>query len=298
MQPTSATAAREWCARLHPFPALMLQGSSAAGDATSPRGRRERSSPIECWGGRIARMTGRQLVRTLAMALACAVSVRESAAAQIRGTATYRERIALPTDAVFDATLEEVSRADAPAIVLGRARVRRPRTRRSGSRFPSTPSASSPAVDMWCARGSSSTGGRCSPPTGATPCSPGEMDARSPCCSAGRPSPIWRRAAAAHSAARSATPRRRRIARRLGRRRLDRRGVARRVLGGRSAGRSPRVPPSSRASSRAPTAPPFGISSSCSATSRSSFDGRTSARDGTPSSTRSARGRCRATGRR
>ena len=56
------------------------------------------------------------------------LSAREPADAQIRGTATYRERIALPTDAVFDATLEEVSRVDAPAIVLGRARVRRPRT--------------------------------------------------------------------------------------------------------------------------------------------------------------------------
>ena len=73
-------------------------------------------------------MTERHLVRTLAMALACAASAPESAAAQIRGTAAYRERIALPTDAVFDATLEEVSRDDEPSVVLGRARVRRPRT--------------------------------------------------------------------------------------------------------------------------------------------------------------------------
>jgi copper homeostasis protein (lipoprotein) len=75
-------------------------------------------------------MTGRQIVRTLAMALACVASARESAAAQIRGTATYRERIALPTNAVFDATLEEVSRADAPAVVVGRARVQRPQRNR------------------------------------------------------------------------------------------------------------------------------------------------------------------------
>ena len=73
-------------------------------------------------------MTGRQLVRTLAMALACVASARASVAAQITGTATYRERIALPTNAVFDATLEEVSRADAPSLVLGRARIQRPRT--------------------------------------------------------------------------------------------------------------------------------------------------------------------------
>ena len=73
-------------------------------------------------------MTGRHLARTLAMALACVVSAQAPAAAQISGTATYRDRVALPTNAVFDATLEEVSRADAPAIVLGRARVQRPRS--------------------------------------------------------------------------------------------------------------------------------------------------------------------------
>jgi copper homeostasis protein (lipoprotein) len=73
-------------------------------------------------------MTGRLYVRTLAMALACVASAREPVAAQIRGTATYRERVALPADAVFDATLEEISRADAPATVLGRARIRQPRS--------------------------------------------------------------------------------------------------------------------------------------------------------------------------
>ncbi len=41
----------------------------------------------------------------------------------ITGTATYRERIALPPDAAFEATLEDVSRADAPAEVIGRARI-------------------------------------------------------------------------------------------------------------------------------------------------------------------------------
>lgn len=41
----------------------------------------------------------------------------------VTGTATYRERIALPPDAVFEATLEDVSRAGAPARVLGRHRI-------------------------------------------------------------------------------------------------------------------------------------------------------------------------------
>lgn len=46
-----------------------------------------------------------------------------SAGAQLRGTAMYRERMSLPTDAIFEATLEDVSRADAPATVIGRARL-------------------------------------------------------------------------------------------------------------------------------------------------------------------------------
>ena len=46
--------------------------------------------------------------------------------ASLTGTATYRERIALPTGAVFEATLEDVTRADAPAEVLGRARIDSP----------------------------------------------------------------------------------------------------------------------------------------------------------------------------
>lgn len=41
---------------------------------------------------------------------------------QVSGTATYRERMALPADAVFEATLEDVSRADAQAQVIGGAR--------------------------------------------------------------------------------------------------------------------------------------------------------------------------------
>ncbi|HVO84615.1 MAG TPA: YbaY family lipoprotein [Syntrophobacteria bacterium] len=47
----------------------------------------------------------------------------QEASGQIQGTATYRERIALPPEAVFEATLEDVSRADAPATVVGRVRI-------------------------------------------------------------------------------------------------------------------------------------------------------------------------------
>ncbi|HKP28018.1 MAG TPA: YbaY family lipoprotein [Gemmatimonadales bacterium] len=44
----------------------------------------------------------------------------------VQGTATYRERIAMPSDAVFEATLEDVTRADAPAEVISRIRVPSP----------------------------------------------------------------------------------------------------------------------------------------------------------------------------
>jgi uncharacterized lipoprotein YbaY/heat shock protein HslJ/uncharacterized lipoprotein NlpE involved in copper resistance len=48
------------------------------------------------------------------------------ATAQLKGTATYRERIALTPDAVFEAMLEDVSKADAPAVVVGSVRIAKP----------------------------------------------------------------------------------------------------------------------------------------------------------------------------
>jgi uncharacterized lipoprotein YbaY/heat shock protein HslJ len=48
------------------------------------------------------------------------------AVSTVSGTASYRERIALPPDAVFEAILEEVPRADAPAIVVATVRVPSP----------------------------------------------------------------------------------------------------------------------------------------------------------------------------
>ena len=41
----------------------------------------------------------------------------------LQGVAAHRERIALPPDAVFEAVLEDVSLADVPAQVPGRARL-------------------------------------------------------------------------------------------------------------------------------------------------------------------------------
>lgn len=56
------------------------------------------------------------------------VGCRASVADSITGTAIYRERMALPLDAIFEASIEEVSRADAPANVIATTTVKSPRT--------------------------------------------------------------------------------------------------------------------------------------------------------------------------
>ena len=48
-------------------------------------------------------------------------NVSTTGSAEVKGVASYRERMALPPDATFEVTLEDVSRADAPAQVIGRA---------------------------------------------------------------------------------------------------------------------------------------------------------------------------------
>ena len=58
--------------------------------------------------------------------LAMSFSSVGSAQTSVTGTATYRERIALSPEAVFEATLEDISLADAPAKVLGRIRLESP----------------------------------------------------------------------------------------------------------------------------------------------------------------------------
>lgn len=54
------------------------------------------------------------------------IAARGQGMLSIEGTATYRERIALPPDAVFEVTLEDVSRMDAPALTLGQSRTEQP----------------------------------------------------------------------------------------------------------------------------------------------------------------------------
>jgi len=62
----------------------------------------------------------RDAILPIVLVLASALS---AAAQVVSGSALHRERMALPPDAVFEATLQDVSRADAPAEVLGRARL-------------------------------------------------------------------------------------------------------------------------------------------------------------------------------
>ena len=65
---------------------------------------------------------------TTQVALAVFVSLLagRAAAQTIQGTATYRERMALPAGAVFEATLEDVSRADAPSETIASQRLTAP----------------------------------------------------------------------------------------------------------------------------------------------------------------------------
>jgi putative lipoprotein len=63
---------------------------------------------------------------TLALAAACTAGTgapKATDAAAVEGTAAYRERIALPAGAEFEAVLQDVSRADAPAMEIGRATI-------------------------------------------------------------------------------------------------------------------------------------------------------------------------------
>jgi copper homeostasis protein (lipoprotein) len=61
-----------------------------------------------------------RLAGSLLMIMALSPTTDETA---ITGTASYRERIMVSPQAVFEATLEDVSRADAPAVVLARQRL-------------------------------------------------------------------------------------------------------------------------------------------------------------------------------
>ena len=66
------------------------------------------------------------MTRRALLGLAASTALPAAAGAQahaIRGTAAYRERMALPPGAVLEVVLEEISRADAPATRIAEARI-------------------------------------------------------------------------------------------------------------------------------------------------------------------------------
>lgn len=69
------------------------------------------------------RFLGRGLATTVLIACVAGLAGVPAWGGTLEGMAAYRERIALPPDAVFEAVLQDVSRADAPAAVLGRATI-------------------------------------------------------------------------------------------------------------------------------------------------------------------------------
>lgn len=58
------------------------------------------------------------------LALACSLQALPASAAFLEGEAVYRERIMPPTDAVLVVSLQDTSRADAPATELGSVQIR------------------------------------------------------------------------------------------------------------------------------------------------------------------------------
>ena len=68
----------------------------------------------------------RRLAPLLLFALVAARIAPAQVMSPVRGTATYRERIALPVNAVFEATLEDVSRADAQSEMIARVQNEQP----------------------------------------------------------------------------------------------------------------------------------------------------------------------------
>jgi putative lipoprotein len=66
------------------------------------------------------------LTLTCGLVLSCATPGLAQGQLAIDGTATYGERMALPPDAVFEATLIDVSRSDAAGEVMGQTRIEQP----------------------------------------------------------------------------------------------------------------------------------------------------------------------------
>lgn len=62
----------------------------------------------------------------VALMVVLGMSADYAMAQTVQGTATYRERMALPAGAMFEASIEDVSRADAPSLVIASTRLASP----------------------------------------------------------------------------------------------------------------------------------------------------------------------------
>jgi copper homeostasis protein (lipoprotein) len=71
-------------------------------------------------------MRRRIRIMPAALLLALAVGAPHAGAETLTGTATWRERIALPPGSVFEAEIRDIARADAPAPVLARTEIAEP----------------------------------------------------------------------------------------------------------------------------------------------------------------------------
>src|SRR5215468_9297292 len=64
--------------------------------------------------------------RFLILCLALSLASCATQTAKVTGSASFRERMALLPSAVFEVMLEDVSKVDAPAEVLGQTRIENP----------------------------------------------------------------------------------------------------------------------------------------------------------------------------
>jgi len=81
-----------------------------------------------CCGSASAPATAARRRGAAPLAIGCLLwlSAAAAVAQSITGTATFRERMQVPANAVFEASLEDISRAGAPAVLLGRTRIESP----------------------------------------------------------------------------------------------------------------------------------------------------------------------------
>jgi putative lipoprotein len=85
-----------------------------------------RPAPERTWPGAARRAARLLLLATVATLAGCAIWGDEQPAgprAEVTGTVTYRQRIALPPQAMVRVSLNDVSRADAPAELIARATI-------------------------------------------------------------------------------------------------------------------------------------------------------------------------------